>query len=307
MLLKKTFALIIFSLPLILNAQSSTYHTYADDEMKLAKMEKPVSIKMNFIKELIEKKNNEILKLSESPTKHIEQHNIDSLNKILDKLYERLTTVYFNFIRNNPSSLLSLHKLSMLLSRSAGLPLYVDTITTLYNHLNKSMQNSVPGRHFKLMLINLNNSRVGSLAPAFTVNDINNYPIALSSFRNKEYVLLDFWASWCVSCRADIPYLKEINKKYNPKGLQIIGISKDDDISLWKKAILEEKIENWMHILAPLSNQKNDSLITNKYFVYSIPVMILINKEGIIIGRWNGSADENMAELKKLLNKDIGN
>ena len=55
--------------------------------------------------------------------------------------------------------------------------------------------------------------------------------------------------------------------------------------------------------MAPLHNQKNDNLVTNKYFVYGIPVTILINKEGVIIGRWSGSGDENMDALKKLLNK----
>ena len=191
----------------------------------------------------------------------------------------------------------------MILSRNAELPHYVDTVTTLYNHLNKNIQNSVSGRHFNLMLTNLNNSKVGSLAPAFTVNDINNQPITLSSFRNNKYVLLDFWASWCVYCREDIPYLKEIYKKYIPKDLEIIGISEDDDVSAWKKAIAQDKTQNWGHILAPLHNQKNDNLVTNKYFVYGIPVTILINKEGVIIGRWSGSGDDNMDALKKLLNK----
>jgi peroxiredoxin len=195
----------------------------------------------------------------------------------------------------------------MILSSSAELPLYIDTITTLYNDLNKSIQNSVSGRHFQLMLLNLNKSKVGSLAPAFTVNDINNNPISLSSYLHKDCVLLDFWASWCVPCREDIPSLKLIYKKYSNEGLKIICVSKDDDATLWEKAIGKDKIQNWKHILAPFSDQKNDSLITNKYFVYSIPVKILINKDGIIIGRWSGSGDENMEALKKLLNKDLGN
>lgn len=319
MLLKKTFALILFFCPLILAAQSSSKNksstkdvtskktsikkeTYSDDEIRLAKMEKPVTLEMEAIKKLINEKNNEFLKISESPAKNVAQKNIDSLYEVFAQLITQLITVQFDFIRNNPSSFLSIDELSMILSRNAESPPYVDTVTTLYNHLHKNIQNGVSGRHFKLMLTNLNNSKVGSVAPGFTINDINNHPISLSSFRNDKYVLLDFWASWCVPCREDVPYLKEIYQKYNPKGLEIIGISKDDDASLWKKAIAEDKIQNWKHILAPFSKQKNDSLVTNKYFVYSIPVKILINKEGIIIGRWNGGGDENMDSLKKLLN-----
>lgn len=319
MIFKRLILLIILFCPVMLVAQSSAKNnsslsgtkknikedTYANDEERLAKMIKPIYNNIDSVKELIVKKNNELLKISGLPAKNIAQQNIDSLNEILAQLFTQSTTVQFDFIRNNPSSFLSLDRLTMMLWNNAELPLYVDTITTLYNHLNKNIQNSVSGRHFKLMLTNLNNSKVGSLAPQFTLNDINNHPISLSSFRNKEYVLLDFWASWCVPCRSDIPRLKVFYKKYHQNGLEIIGISKDDDASLWKKAIAEDKTENWGHILAPYSKQNIDSLITNKYSVYTIPVKILINKEGLIIGRWGGSGDENMDELEKLLGKNF--
>lgn len=324
MLLKKIFALIILFCPLILVAQSFSKdnfnkkhapgtngsikkNAYADDEIRLEKMEKPVRDRIHSIKKLISKKSAEFLKISELPSKNIAQQNIDSLEKILGQLFTQQITMRFNFIRNNPSSFLSLDRLSMILSGNAELPHYIDTITTLYNDLNKSIQNSVPGRHFKLMLLNLNKSKVGSLAPAFKVNDIDNNPISLSSYLHKDCVIVDFWASWCVPCREDIPSLKLIYKKYSNKGLEIICVSKDDDAILWKKAIGEDKIQNWKHILAPFSDQKNDSLITNKYFVYSIPVKILINKDGIIIGRWSGSGEENMEALEKLLDKNLGN
>jgi thiol-disulfide isomerase/thioredoxin len=323
MIPKRLILLIILFCPVVLAAQSSAKnnsskkhapetkvgvkkHTYADDEIMLANMEKSVTIKIESAKKLINEKNNELIKISDSSAKNAAQQNIDSLNEVLAQLFTQLITVEFDFIRNNPSSFLSIDRLSMILRRNVELPFYVDTIITLYNHLNKNIQNSVSGRHFKLMLTNLNNSKVGSLAPQFTLNDINNHPISLSSFRSKEYVLLDFWASWCVPCRSDIPRLKEISKKYHQNGLEIIGISKDDYSLLWKKAIAEDKTQNWGHILAPFSKQNIDSLITNKYSVYAIPVKILINKEGLIIGRWSGSGDENMDELEKLLDKNFG-
>lgn len=320
MLLKKIFILIIFFCPLILAAQSSSknqsstkditskktsfkQHTYSYDQIRLNNLLSPFYEKRNLTESLITEKNDSSKKVTFLSDKIRLQLEIDSLNKIHEQIESKIKTVCFNFIKDNPSSFLSLDRLSRMLGQNAELPFYIDTITTLYNHLDKNIQNSTSGKHFKLMLVNLNNSKVGSLAPAFTVNDINNQPISLSSFRNNKYVLLDFWASWCVYCREEIPYLKEIYKKYIPKDLEIIGISEDDDVSAWKKAIAEDKTQNWRHILAPLHNQKNDSLVTNKYFVYGIPVTILINKEGVIIGRWSGSGDENMDALKKLLNK----
>jgi len=301
--LKKIVALIIFFCPFLLAAQKPTKNTYADDEIRLAKLTKPIYDEIHSNNEIARKKNDLFNMLSDSSAKNKVQQDIDSLFKIHEKLVSQLTTVQFNFIRNNPASYLSLDGLTMKLKNSAELPLY-DTIETLFNNLNKNIQNSTDGKKFKLLLADKEKSGVGSLAPDFKVRDIDDKEISLSAFRNQKYILLDFWASWCKPCREDMPFLKKIYKVYSEKDLEIIGISKDDDLSSWKKAIQIDSTQNWKHVSAPLNIQdKDSSAITNKYFVYGIPVKILINKEGIIIGRWTGGGEENMDELKKLLNK----
>ena len=303
MFLKKIVALIIFFCPFLLAAQKPTKNTYADDEIRLAKLTKPIYDEIDSNNELARNKNDLFNMLSDSSAKNKVQQDIDSLFKIHEKLVSQLTTVQFNFIRNNPASYLSLDGLTMKLKNSAELPLY-DTIETLFNNLNKNIQNSTDGKKFKLLLADKEKSGVGSLAPDFKVRDIDDKEISLSAFRNQKYILLDFWASWCKPCREDMPFLKKIYKVYREKDLEIIGISKDDDLSSWKKAIEMDSTQNWKHISVPLNIQNKDSsAITNKYFVYGIPVKILINKEGIIIGRWTGGGEENMDELKKLLNK----
>jgi len=301
--LKKIVALIIFFCPFLLAAQKPTKNTYADDEIRLAKLTKPIYDEIHSNNEIARKKNDLFNMLSDSSAKNKVQQDIDSLFKIHEKLVSQLTTVQFNFIRNNPASYLSLDGLTMKLKNSAELPLY-DTIETLFNNLNKNIQNSTDGKKFKLLLADKEKSGVGSLAPDFKVRDIDDKEISLSAFRNQKYILLDFWASWCKPCREDMPFLKKIYKVYREKDLEIIGISKDDDSSSWKKAIEMDSTQNWKHNSVPLNIQNKDSsAITNKYFVYGIPVKILINKEGIIIGRWTGGGEENMVELKKLLNK----
>lgn len=303
MFLKKIVALIIFFCPFLLAAQKPTKNTYADDEIRLAKLTKPIYDEIHSNNEIARKKNDLFNMLSDSSAKNKVQQDIDSLFKIHEKLVSQLTTVQFNFIRNNPASYLSLDGLTMKLKNSAELPLY-DTIETLFNNLNKNIQNSTDGKKFKLLLADKEKSGVGSLAPDFKVRDIDDKEISLSAFRNQKYILLDFWASWCKPCREDMPFLKKIYKVYSEKDLEIIGISKDDDLSSWKKAIQIDSTQNWKHVSAPLNIQdKDSSAITNKYFVYGIPVKILINKEGIIIGRWTSGGEENMVELKKLLNK----
>ena len=324
--LKKTVILIIFFCPTVVAAQKSTKNnpsetkrltteskikknTYSEDEIRLAKMMKPVSDKIDSVIKLNSKKYDLLNKLSDSTTKNKMQQDIDRLSNIADNLQSQLNTIRFNFIKNNPSSFLSLDGLTMMLSNSPGFPLEnIDTIKSLFNNLNKNIQNSATGRKFKLMLVNHEKSEVGSVAPDFKANDMYNKEILLSDFRNKKYVLLDFWASWCKPCREDMPFLKNIYKTYKGKGLEIIGISKDDDLSSWKKAITQDSIQIWRQISAPLKFQEiATSEVTNKYFVYGIPVKILINKEGLIIGRWFGGGKDNIDSLKKLLNKIFDN
>lgn len=67
----------------------------------------------------------------------------------------------------------------------------------------------------------------GSLAPDFTLPQLDGRELRLSSYRGK-IVLLDFWATWCVPCREEIPSFVELKKKYGKDGLEIVGVSMDD-------------------------------------------------------------------------------
>jgi len=282
-------------------------NTYADDEIRLSKLTTPIYDEIHSNNELIAKKYNLLNKLSDPTAKIKTQKDIDSLFKINDELESQATSVQFNFIRNNPSSFLSLDRLTLMLKNNAELSIN-DTIKLLFYNLNKYIQNSASGKKFKLILVNEKKSEVGSIAPDFNLKDINNKEISLSGFQHNKFVLLDFWASWCEPCRDDMPFLKSIFKTYSKKGLEIIGISKDDDLLSWRKAIDKDSTQIWRHISAPLKFQEIDSSeVTNKFAVYPIPVKILINKEGVIIGRWMGGGTEIMANLQKLLNKSFNN
>ena len=93
-----------------------------------------------------------------------------------------------------------------------------------------------------------------------------------------DYVLLDFWASWCGPCRRFVPVLKEIYAGLPEGKLQILSCSVDQEEGAWKKA-LEEELMPW-----PQIREDETHLCADLYNVQFIPHTVLINKEGTIVG-----------------------
>ncbi|MBK7958118.1 MAG: TlpA family protein disulfide reductase [Bacteroidetes bacterium] len=104
--------------------------------------------------------------------------------------------------------------------------------------------------------------------------------IALFNIKDK-FILIDFWASWCMPCRKMNPDLVEFYKKNN-SNIEIFSISLDNDIDKWKQAIEKDGLI-WANHICELKGWESPSAI--KYHIEEIPNNILVNKEGVIIGR----------------------
>ncbi len=114
----------------------------------------------------------------------------------------------------------------------------------------------------------------GTVAPDFTLNDINGKPLALSSLRGK-YVILDFWGSWCGWCIKGFPDMKKYYEKYKGK-FEILGIDCNDTEEKWKAAVEENKLP-WLHVYCP-----KDAKVTDDYGITGFPTKIVIDPEGKI-------------------------
>ncbi len=116
----------------------------------------------------------------------------------------------------------------------------------------------------------------GQPAPAFTLLDINGDSVSLSDFKGK-YVFIDFWATWCGPCRAEIPAYKHLVADYKGRNIVFISMSVDKDKAAWEKMVTEDKFD-WIQLHDPQTIKAN-----KKYLVMFIPTFTLIDPEGKIV------------------------
>lgn len=143
----------------------------------------------------------------------------------------------------------------------------------------------------------LKNLQPGSVAPDFTLNDLDGNPVTLSEVYPKYKVtMIDFWAGWCGPCRRFNPYLVELYNKYKDHGFGIIGVSLDRDDTQWRDAIKEDNL-TWIQVS---DLQFWNAAPVKDYFVQSIPHNIFVDGEGRVIQR-KVEKEEMDAFLAKLL------
>lgn len=165
-----------------------------------------------------------------------------------------------------------------------------------------------------LALLTLNNSDMwefsahaanGAACPAdakkanlnFTLKDINDKDVALSSLKGK-VILLDFWATWCEPCKMEIPWFAEFQTKYGSRGFQAVGVSVDDTVEKLKPYVAKYKMNY------PVLLGLNHDDIQNAYGpLWGIPVTAVISRDGKICAKHSGiSSKQNFEkEIESLL------
>jgi peroxiredoxin len=138
-------------------------------------------------------------------------------------------------------------------------------------------------------------------APDVSLKDVNGKTVTLSDFRGK-VVLLNFWATWCTPCRTEIPDLVKKQRKYQSRGLQIVGITYPaEDVSEVRRFMRELKI-NYPVLLG--SKETKHAFTTSE----TLPLTVIIDGEGKIRGMIEGIMypDEFDEKVRSLLASAAG-
>ena len=194
------------------------------------------------------------------------------------------------FVLSHPASLVSAYALLEQYSYNPD----ADELDNLYRGLDGPIQGSALGLQVQDVLRGAKLTAVGKPAPAFTQDDVDGKPVALSSFQGK-YVLVDFWASWCGPCRQENPNVVKAFQQYHAKGFSIVGVSLDDARDRWVAAIKKDGLA-WTQV----SDLKGwDNRVALLYGIKGIPMNFLLDKNGNIIakGLTGDALERRLAEL----------
>jgi peroxiredoxin len=147
----------------------------------------------------------------------------------------------------------------------------------MLNALSEISKNNKWEKSIKIYLEKSVDFKVGDKVVDFKLPDINGNQFTLSSFKGK-YVLLEFWASWCGSCKSENPNLLKMYRKFNNKGFEIVGVTLDEKKEDWQSAIKSDTIL-WTTI-SDLKGILGEVPLT--YKVFGIPMSYLVDPTGTI-------------------------
>lgn len=196
--------------------------------------------------------------------------------RMIDSVYFKIIEQELDFAKEFPDSYVSLD----IVNKASKMTKLIAKTELVFNGLSERIK-AIPDANIARNNIQKKNKiQIGSQAPLFEMKNIQGNTVQLSSYKG-QFVLIDFWASWCRPCREEHPNLIEINRLYSKNNFAILSISIDHKEDDWKKAVKDDNL-TW----AQLSDLKAvDGEVYNQYGITTLPSNFLIDQNGKIVAK----------------------
>ncbi|MHA4811813.1 redoxin family protein [Flavitalea flava] len=228
--------------------------------------------------------------------------NVDSQYKIRDQmdsvkkvLQAKQKAWIDDYVMKNPSSVAGAYIFGQFYMFSQDMP-----AAELETMLNKFQGQARSSAYYQTMAAALDKKKTvlpGSVAPDFTLLKRDSSQFTLSSSRGN-YLMIDFWASWCHPCRQAIPHWKGVYQKYHDKGFNMISVSDDSRWPDWIKAMDAEKMP-WTQVCDEFPVKNMPAKVGSLYMTTYIPFYVLLDKEGKILV-YSGKEEDIDNKLKEI-------
>lgn len=225
---------------------------------------------------------------------------MESLKKGYSDIQKEMEDYMAKYSEQNPEAYISL----LLIQSQFNSPKFnLVEVKKTFNKLDNSLKSTKIGKEIEAKLKTIENNNkikpeaalIGKMAPDFTGKTPQGTDVSLKQSLGK-ITIVDFWASWCGPCRKENPNVVALYNELHSKGLNIVGVSLDEDLSKWNEAIAKDKI-TWTQV-SNLKGWKDSIAIL--YKVEQIPTTFILDGSGVIIAR-DLRGDELRTKIMQLL------
>ena len=271
-----TNIVILDSVPLTVICETTT-KTVQGKEIKNVSVDIKGSIEQDIFKAVLSAQQGEMLMmlgLAFIGKDEEKAHLQDSIAQLYIAAKKNTEKTIDSLVENYPDS----YAVALIINNFVAKQRELAEVERMYAHLTPRIKNAYLGKKLESTVEQMRRTAVGSIAPDFTLTTPDGQELSLASLRGN-YVLVDFWASWCGPCLREVPNVKKIYDKFHAKGFEILGVSLDEDKEDWINAIDKHDL-NWKHV----SSLKGwNCPVAQLYSVTGVPAMFLLDKDGKII------------------------
>lgn len=218
----------------------------------------------------------------------------DSIRQYVDAgflhLSQKTDSSVLVFLRQYPNSPVSAF---VVVSRYIDYPNQV-MLDSCIKMLGSTAKASYYGRKIQQYYTDYLKTAIGA-SPTLSLPDSTGKTVSLTQFKGK-YLLVDFWASWCAPCRKENPNVVAAYQRYHDKGLEILGVSLDENKKSWLKAVQKDGLD-WQHV-SDLKGWQSGPVL--EFGIHGIPFNFLVDPQGKIVAR-NLRGDDLAKKLQELL------